>query len=131
MLDLVFLALMLTVLIFAFRGEFKETLCTVATVVGIVAAIVGLVSGFLKKGAGAAPLLNIAVLIIAALLRMAALQFVKLHEDKEREEREKLEAAVSRYSRDTDKKLDPVYTEENFDDPELRFGKGGYTDKWD
>lgn len=131
MLSLVFLALMLTVLIFAFRGEFKETLCTAATVVGIIAALVGLVSGFLTKGAGAAPLLNIAVLVFAALLRKTALQFVKLYDDKRREEREKLEAAISRYSRETDQKLDPVYNEDNFDDPELRFGKGGYTDKWD
>ena len=130
MLDLVFLVLMLIVMINAIRGEFKETVCNVATVVGIIAAIIGLITAFVQvKASNTAPLvLNLIVLLFAVLLRKFAQQFVKLYEEKERVREEKRLAISTRYSRDIDKDLPPVYTEENFDDPEVRFGKGGYTD---
>lgn len=130
MLDLVFLILMLIVLINSIRGDFYETLCNVATVVGIVAAASGLIMAFInEKSSNTAPLvLNIIVFFAAIFLRRMALRFVKLHEDKERAERERILASVKRVSRDSADDLSPVYTDENFDDPELRFGKGGYTD---
>ncbi len=130
MLDLVFLILMLIVLINSVRGDFYETLCNVATVVGIVAAITGLIMAFInEKSSNTAPLvLNIIVFFAAIFLRRMARQFVKLHEDKERADKERMLASVKRFSRDSDEELSPVYNDENFDDPELRFGKGGYTD---
>lgn len=130
MLDLVFLVLMLIALIYAMRGEFRETLCNVAAVIGVVAALIGIISAFINTSStnGAPLALNIFLLILAVLLRRFAKQFVKLYEEKERENAEKLLAETSRYARDNEKALPPVYTEDNFDDPELRFGKGGYTD---
>lgn len=130
MLDLVFLVLMLIVLGYALRGEFQETLCNVATVIGVIAALIGLISVFFKTSStNGVPLsLNLFLLIFSILLRRFAQRFVKLYEEKERANAEKQLAQLSRYSRDTDKALPPVYTEDNFDDPELRFGKGGYTD---
>ena len=130
MLDLVFLVLMLIVMINALRGEFKETVCNVATVVGIIASIIGLITAFVQvKASNTAPLvLNLIVLLFAVLLRRFAQLFVKQYEEKERAREEKRLAIATRYLRDTDKDLPSVYTEENFDDPEIRFGKGGYTD---
>lgn len=130
MLDLIFLVLMLIVLGHALRGEFQETLCNVATVIGVITALIGLISVFLKTSStnGVPLTLNLFLLILAVLLRRFAKQFVKLYEEKERENAEKLLAETSRYVRDNEKALPPVYTEGNFDDPELRFGKGGYTD---
>lgn len=130
MLDLVFLVLMLIVLIHAVRGYFQETLCYVATVIGVIAALIGIISAFLSSTSsdGVFLTLNLFVLITAVMLRRFAMKFVTLYEDKERENAEKLLAETTRYSRDSEKVLPPVYTEDNFDDPELRFGKGGYTD---
>lgn len=128
MLDIVFLALLVVVIYHAMRGKLKETLCDIATVVGIVAAIVGLITAFFQvSSANKAPLfLNIFVLLFAVLLKKTARQFVKLYDDKQREETEKRTAMLSRYTRE--EVSDPVYTDDTFDDPELRFGKGGYTD---
>ena len=130
MLDLVFLVLMLIVMINAVRGKFLETVCNVATVVGIIAALIGLISAFIRgKSYNPAPfVLNIILLLIAVSLRRFAMLFVKQHEEKVREEEAKMLAIATRYSRDSAEGKPPVYTDESFDDPELRFGKGGYTD---
>ena len=130
MLDLIFLALLIIVIVKSMNGVFLDTLCNIATVVGIIAAIVGLVTAFFQSASSdSAPLfLNIFVLLFAVLLRKIAQQFVKLYEDKQRMLAEQREAEVSRYTREDEKKRPPVYTDETFDDPELRFGKGGYTD---
>lgn len=127
MLDLVFLVLMLIVLINAVHGKFMETVCNVAMVVGIIAAIIGLITAFLQnKSSNGVPItLNLFLLVFAVLLPKMAQRFVKLYEEKERENMEKLWKS---YSRDTNKNVPPVYTDDDFDDPELRFGKGGYTD---
>lgn len=130
MLDLIFLVLLIIVIINSMNGVFLDTLCNVATVVGIIAAIVGLVTAFLQtKSSDIAPLfLNLFVLLFAVLLRKISRQLVKLYDDKQRMIAEQREAEVSRYTREDEKKRPPVYTDETFDDPELRFGKGGYTD---
>ena len=130
MLDLIFLVLLVIVIIRAMNGIFHEALCNAATVVGIIAAIVGFVTAFFQTvSSNRAPLfLNIFVLLFAVLLRKIARQFVKLYDDKQRMIAEQREAEVSRYTREDEKKRPPVYTDETFDDPELRFGKGGYTD---
>lgn len=130
MLDLVFLVLMLIVLIMAVNGKYNETLGGVATVVGIVAAVAGIIMAFIKvKSSNSAPFfLNVIVFFIALFLRPFARKFVELYENKKREERERLLASVRRNSRESANELPPVYNDDNFDDPELRFGKGGYTD---
>lgn len=130
MLDLVFLVLMLIVLINALHGKFKETLCSAAMVVGIIAAIIGLITAFIQnKSYDGVPItLNLFVLVFSVLLPKMAQRFVKLYEDKERANTEKQIKLWKRYSRDIDEDIPPVYTDDDFDDPELRFGKGGYTD---
>ena len=125
MLDIIFLVLMIIVLVKANQGIFMETLCKVALVIGIFAGIVGLISAFFMEGTGAFGLVNLAVVIFACLLKPAAKHFVKLYEQKIAQSDEEYRKAISHYKHDD--KPD-IYTEDNFDDPELRFGKGGFTD---
>lgn len=125
MLDLVFLVLMVIVLVKANQGIFMETLCKVALVVGIFAGVAGLIAAFFMEGTGAFGLINLAVVFFACLLKPAAKHFVKLYEQKIAQSDEEYRKAIAHYKHDD--KPD-VYTEDNFDDPELRFGKGGFTD---
>lgn len=128
MLHLIFLVLMIIVIVKANRGEFADTLCKVALVEGFLAGILGMVQSFFSQAANSGTLgfLNFVVFILAFALKPTAKHFVKLHDNAEEERREKLRRDLERHTRDGVK--DPVYTEETFDDPELRFGKGGYTD---
>ncbi len=121
MLDLVFLVLMIIVLVNAIRGNFLETPCNVAIVIGFLAAIIGVITAFLSTGSssGAAFFLNILCAVIAGLLKPAAKHFVKLYNNKLAEEQERLSRELERMDRFNNKP--PVYTEENFDDPNLRF----------
>lgn len=88
MLDLVFLVLMIAVLLKSLKGDFNLTLCSVATVVGVIAAIVGIITAFFSNEANSYGLgfLNILVLIIAFLLKPAAKHFAKLYQNKIDEE---------------------------------------------
>lgn len=130
MLDLVFLVCLVAALLYAMRGVYKETLCSVATVVGILAAVIGFVIMFLRSSSGdvLAAFLRILELVFAFSLRFIARHFVKLYNDRIEEENLKIRETMSRYTRDDPHVQGPVYTESNFDDPDLRFGKGGYTD---
>lgn len=126
MLDLIFLVLMIIIMVKANKGEFAETLCNVALVVGFLAGILGLVLAFFTVSSYIIVLANILVVLLAFGLKPIARHFVKLYTDAEEEQRLRLLRDKERHSRSED--TAPVYTEENFDDPELRFGKGGYTD---
>lgn len=130
MLVIVFMVLSAVVIYHARWGEFKKTLCNVAVASGLLAGIAGLVVTFVQVSSNnkAALIVYLLVMIYAALLRRTAKRFVKLYEDKQREEAEKLNAYRARHNRGSDEELPPCYTDETFDDPELRFGKGGYTD---
>lgn len=129
MLDLVFLVFLLITLFFALRGVYKEAICNIATVVGILAAIIGFVVMFLQSSSNdPTPVFLRAVeLVFAFALRFIARHFVKLYNDKIAENERKLNESISRYTRE-DPNAKAVYNDDNFDDPEIRFGKGGYTD---
>ena len=130
MLDLVFLVFLLITLFFALRGVYKETICNIATVVGILAAIIGFAVMFLKSPSNdPTPVFLRAIeLVFAFALRFIARHFVKLYNDKIEEEQRKINESVSRYTREDPNAKPPIYNDDNFDDPELRFGKGGYTE---
>lgn len=129
MLDLVFLIFLVITLFFALRGVYKETICNIATVVGILAAIIGFVVMFLQSSSNdpTPVFLRVIELVFAFALRFIARHFVKLYNDKIAENERKLNESISRYTRE-DPNAKDVYNDDNFDDPEIRFGKGGYTD---
>lgn len=130
MLDLVFLIFLVITLFFALRGVYKETLCNIATVVGILAAIIGFVVMFLQSSSNdpTPVFLRVIELVFAFTLRFISRHFVKLYNDKIDEEQRKINESISRYTRGDQNAKPPVYNDNNFDDPELRFGKGGYTE---
>lgn len=130
MLDLFFLVFLLITLFFALRGVYKETLCNIATVVGILAAIIGFVVMFMQSPSNdpTPVFLRVIELVFAFMLRFISRHFVKLYNDKIDEEQRKINESISRYTRDDQNAKPPVYNDNNFDDPELRFGKGGYTE---
>lgn len=127
MLDLVFIVLLIYIFVKANKGEYKETACNVALVVGILAAIVGFVVAFTKDD-GTFAFLNVIVMLMAFGIRFAARHLVKLYVEKEIADAEQREHDAYLHSKFDDPNKKPVYTEDNFDDEELRFGKGGYTD---
>lgn len=126
MLDLTFLALMIYVCVKANKGEYKETAVNVALVVGILAGLVGCIIAITKNDGGFL-ILNIIVMLMSFGLRFAARQFVKLYNDKQAELTAEYERDIRLHSRFSEN-LTTGYTDDNFDDEELRFGKGGYTD---
>lgn len=130
MLDLVFLVFLLITLFFAFRGAYKETLCNIAMVVGILAAVIGFVVMFLRSpfGNSIPVFLRVFELVFAFSLRFITRHIVKLYDDRIAENERKIQETLSRYTREAPDAKPPVYDDNNFDDPELRFGKGGYTD---
>lgn len=127
MLDLVLTALLIYIFVKANKGEYKETACNIALVVGILAAIVGFVTAFFRDDSTFA-VLNVIVMLIAFGIRFAAQHLVKLYLEKEIADAEQREHDAYLHSKFDDPNKKPVYTEDNFDDEELRFGKGGYTD---
>lgn len=127
MLDLVFLILGIYIIVKAEKGEYKETACNIALVVGILAGIVGIVDAFFRDNRTMG-FLNVIVILMAFALRFAARLLVKLYLDKKAEEAARLEHDMRLYSKFDDLNKNPIYTDDNFDDEELRFGKGGYTD---
>lgn len=127
MLDLIFLVIMIIVIRKANRGEVNDTLCNVGLVVGFLAGIFGLVQAFFTKGS----LLwipNILVMLFAFVLKRTAEHFAKLYRQRQEEFEEEYRKAQERHVRDFDNSR-TVYTDENFDDPNIRFG-GGNGDTW-
>ena len=127
MLDLAFLAVAIFAVVKASRGEYNETACNIALVVGVIAGAVGCVVG-ITKGDGTFVFLNIIVMGGAFALRFAAKRLADLYIDKLVADREKWEREARDHSRFSDPNRSPVYTDDTFDDEELRFGKGGYTE---
>lgn len=125
MLDLVFLAVAVFVFVKANKGEYHETACNIALVIGIIAGVMGCIVGTMR-GQGLFVFLNVIVFVGAFGLRFAARQLAKLYVDKMIADQEALEREINMRKRYPDKK--PVYDDDNFDDEELRFGKGGYKD---
>ncbi len=127
MLDFVFLGLLIYVCIMAEKGIYKETACNIALVVGIIASIIGSVEA-IKKNDGTLLFFNILVMVMAFAVRFVAKLLAKLYLDKQAALFEEYERERYLHSRFDDVNREPVYTDDNFDDEELRFGKGGYTD---
>ena len=128
MLDLVFLAVAIFVIAKANKGEYNETACNIALVVGVIAGVLGCVTG-ISKGMGPFVTLNIIVMVGAFGLRFAAKHLAKLYNEQQIAETERLEREIRDRARFSDPDRQPVYTDDTFDDEELRFGKGGYTDR--
>lgn len=125
MLYLAFLIIAYHVVRKAGVGEYRETACNLALVIGIFAGIVGCVSAYMAWDDTFA-MLNVLVIVLAFALRFAAKYLAKLYNDKERERAEMIELEIASRRRFDDS---PVYTDDTtFDDEELRFGKGGWTD---
>lgn len=129
MFNLPFLVLMVTTFYYAMHGKYKERLCGITVIVGIATGLFGVVVTLTTVPAGNSFLPSVLYLMVAVfsalLLKKMAMRFVTLYEDKQREETERFLKSVKRRDSAEDK---PYYTDDNFDDPELRFGKGGYTD---
>lgn len=127
MLDVVFFVLMVIIIYKANRGEVNDTMCNVALVVGILAGVLGLVQAFFIKGSDIW-ILNIFIMLFAFFLKRIAQHFAKLYFDKKEQLEEEYRKAQEIHSRhfDNDK---TVYTDENFDDPNIRFG-GGNGEVW-
>lgn len=127
MLDLAFLVIGIYVFIKANNGEYKETACNIALVVGILAGLTGCIVA-ISKWDGVFATLNMIVMLMAFGLRFMARHLVKLYHDRELEREEALQREIYLHSRFDNLNQKPVYTDDTFDDEELRFGKGGYTD---
>lgn len=128
MLDLAFLILGIYVYIQASKyGLYKETVCNIAVVCGILAAIIGSLVA-LSKGDTIFGVANLLVAIFALLLPFGAKYLVKQYHEKEVELYEKYERERIARMRNPEEEMKHVYDDFNFDDEELRFGKGGYTD---
>lgn len=111
----------------AMRGEFNNMLCIVTMTTGAVASLTGIVMA-IAYGNSFPLILYIAVLIFSFFIKKMAMRFVVLYEEKQRARLERLNEIRLGRGRETGEEPQPYYTEETFDDPELRFGKGGYTD---
>lgn len=126
MLDLAFLVLMIYVCVKANKGEYKETAVNVALVIGILAGLVGCIAAISKNDAKFL-FLNIIVMLMSFGLRFAARHLVKLYNDKQAKLTAEYERDIRLHSR-FDDNIATGYTDDNFDDEELRFGKGGWSD---
>lgn len=122
-----FLVLLIYVCVKADKGEYKETACNIAMVSGILAGIIGCTYSIAKND-GIFVFLNIIVMAMAFAVKFVAKLLAKLYLDKQAALFEEYERDRYLHSSFDDENKKPVYTEDNFDDEELRFGKGGYTD---
>ncbi len=127
MLDLAFLVLGVYVFVKALKGEYKETACNIAMVVGIIAGFVGCAVA-ISHNQTVMMILNILVVLIAFGLRFAARHLVKMYIDKQVAETEARERDEYLHAKFQDPNAVTGYTDDNFDDEDLRFGKGGWTD---
>lgn len=127
MLGFAFLAVGIYVIVKACKGEYTETACNIALVVGIIAGISGCIVGIATNN-GVFVFLNVIVIACAIFIRPAARHLANLYIEKKIADQEALEREIYLHSRYSDPNRKAVYTDDNFDDEELRFGKGGYTD---
>lgn len=127
MLDLVFLAVAIFAIAKASKGEYNETACNISLVVGVIAGLVGCFFG-ISRGEGMFVFLNVIVMVGAFGIRFAARHLAKLYVEKLIADEEAREREIRSHARFSDPNKAPVYTDDTFDDEELRFGKGGYTD---
>lgn len=109
------------------KGIYKEIACNIALVVGILAGVFGSIKA-IGRNDGTFLFLNIIVMILAFAVRFIARLLAKLYLDKQAAITAEYERERYLRSRFDDENRKPVYTDDNFDDEELRFGKGGYTD---
>lgn len=124
MLDLVFLIIMIITLVRALNGKYSETAGNFAFVIGLIASVVGLAREFIQKsGSGTMVLLNILILLIAFVLKPISRLLVQLYNDKIAAHEQKLEDLRERDSNGER----AFFTDDNFDDPDLRFN-GEFTD---
>lgn len=122
---LVFLVVFVITLIKAVRGSYSETLCNVASALGIVSSIAGLIVGLFTDMPDVVAVLYVGIMIFSFFIKRIARQFDKLHRQKIEEELDRIAQEERRYAEMDAKPA--VYTEDNFDDPNLRFN-GEYTD---
>lgn len=129
MLDLAFLILLIYIMYKANHGEVNDTLCNVATVIGILAGVVGLVVIFFNTKSGLW-ILHLVVVLMAFFLKRWAKKFAELYNNKieenlrREEEYHKMETHHTRGD-----EFKEVYNDDNFDDPNIRFG-GGNGNVW-
>lgn len=124
MFDLIFLIIMVVTMVMAFKGKYSETLGNFGFVIGLAAAVIGIVSEFISRNAnGTMVILNILVLIIAFGLKPVSRLLVKIYSDKMEAREQKIRDMEERCS----KGERAIFTEENFNDPNLRFN-GEYKD---
>ena len=128
MLDLAFLILFIIVIFRSLKGHFDELLSNIAIVVGVIAGFLGIfISGMENlSGGNRMILLNVVVIVSAVGQRYAAKHFAKLYHEKTEKSRKKLEEDIEMHSRKRDG-LDYQIAEADFDNEEIRFGKGGFT----
>ncbi|MDE7398147.1 MAG: hypothetical protein K2N06_01330 [Oscillospiraceae bacterium] len=128
MLDLVFLILFIIIIFRSLRGYYSETLSDIAIVVGVLAGFLGIFINGIGNLASSNKMifLNVIVIISAIGQRFAAQHFAKLYNDKIEQSRQKLEEDIELHSRKRDGS-DYRIAEADFDNEEIRFGKGGLT----
>lgn len=129
MLDLAFLVLLIYIMYKANHGEVNDTLCNVATVIGVLAGVTGLIVVFFEEDSGVW-WLHIVVMLMAFFLKRWAKKFAELYNNKIKEnlEREaKYHKMETHHTRGDE--YNAVYDDTNFDDPNIRFG-GGSGKNW-
>lgn len=128
MLDLAFLILFIIVIMRSLRGHFDEMLSNIAIVVGVLAGFLGIfVNGMVNlASSNKMILLNVIVVIVAIGQRYAAQHLAKMYNDKIEQSRQALEKDIELHSRKRDGSAYQI-AEADFDNEEIRFGKGGLT----
>lgn len=128
MLDLAFLILFVIIIMRSLKGYYNEALSDIAIVVGVLAGFLGIfISGMENlSGSNKMIFLNVIVIISAVGQRFAARYFVKLYNEKIEQSRQNLEKEIEMRSRKRDGS-DYRIAEADFDNEEIRFGKGGLT----
>lgn len=128
MLDLAFLILFVIIIMRSLKGYYNEALSDIAIVVGVLAGFLGIfISGMENLyGSNKMIFLNVIVIISAVGQRFAARYFVKLYNEKIEQSRQNLEKEIEMRSRKRDGS-DYRIAEADFDNEEIRFGKGGLT----
>ncbi len=122
---LVFLVVFIITLTKAVRGNYSETLCNVACALGIVSSIAGLAVGFFTDMPDVVAILYIGIMIFSFFIKRIARQFDNLYRRQLEEELDRIAQEERRNAYKNEKP--PVYTDDTFDDPNLRFN-GEYTD---
>lgn len=128
MLDLAFLILFIIIILRSLRGYFNEVLSNTAIVVGVLAGFIGIfVNGMQSiSNSNNMILLNVIVIIIAIGQRYAAQHLAKMYNNKIEQSRQQLEKDIELHSHKRDGS-DFLIAEADFDNEEIRFGKGGLT----